>query len=92
MLASLHLDNDPSLIEIVETAFSEAVAMYPDETQNRICVHLVATRREYEKVAANHAKQAVSVETFFSSGLWKEPDHWSKVLKPSTTVPKDARR
>jgi hypothetical protein len=81
VLASLKLNETPSRVEILETAFSEAVAMYPNETENRICGHLVATWREYGKVAANQHKQAVPVETFFRSGLWKEPEQWSKVLK-----------
>jgi hypothetical protein len=85
VLASLELDETtPALIEVVETAFSEASAMYPKETEDRICEHLVSQRREYEKLAADqHMRPAASVETFFGAGLWKEPAHWDKFLKPA---------
>jgi hypothetical protein len=85
VLASLELDETtPSLVEVVETAFSEASAMYPQETANRICEHLVSQRREYEKLAADqHMRAAVSVETFFNAGLWKDSAHWDKFLKPA---------
>ena len=58
VLASLQL-NDPSPIEVFEAACSEAIAMYPNETENQICEHLVRTRRRYEKFATDNTSGCI---------------------------------
>jgi hypothetical protein len=82
VLATLQLNETPSLIEILETAFSEASAMFPDKTEKRICQHLVSQRRNYEKLAAAEGMRAVTPEIFFDARLWKESEHWRKFLTP----------
>jgi hypothetical protein len=82
LLDALQLDETPSLLEILETAFAEAAAMYPDKTEKRICQHLVSQRRNYEKLAAAEGMRAVTPEIFFDARLWKESEHWRKFLTP----------
>jgi hypothetical protein len=86
VLARLHLDNNPSLVEIVETAFAEASALFPDQPESSICEHLVTMRRSYEKLARAKHAQPLSADTFFKDpGLWNDSEHWDQLLKPATT-------
>jgi hypothetical protein len=85
VLASLELDEaTPALTEAVETAFCEASAMYPKETEDRIREHLVSQRREYEELATAKHAQPLSADVFFSdAGLWNDSAHWNQLLKPA---------
>ena len=82
ILTSLQLD-EPCPIEVIEAACSEAIAMYPNETENWISEQLVNARHLYNKFATDHHKRGVSAEIFFGAGLWKDTEHWAKFLKPS---------